>query len=387
MAARLRRGTRRQLPAEAPQRTHASHGPRLAEPRDEHVLERRRNRSHAVSDAAAFSAERRRRSAAVAVADRIEPDVRALAEHLHAEHAGHPLQERRPPGACRRAITSRHRPGSVAAQRVGASSASRRPSCSSATREQRSASSRYGVAITIVMPCARNSASSFQNSRRETGSTPVVGSSSTMSAGSWTSVQASASFCFMPPDSWSASRARNGVSWVSSSSRSRAAAVVAHAVDLGEERDVLVDAQIAVQAEALRQVADRLGEPPMLADRIEAEHADRAARRRCSRPQIIRIVVVLPAPSGPIRPNISPRSTVSDSSPTASDRPYRLTTPVERDGASSARTGSPPRPACRAFSTPVLVVHRHLHAVHELGAVLRGLHVARRELGPSARCS
>ena len=32
--------------------------------------------------------------------------------------------------------------------------------------------------------------------------------------------------------------------------------VVAHAVDLGEERDVLVDGQVAVQAESLREVAD-----------------------------------------------------------------------------------------------------------------------------------
>ncbi len=55
-------------------------------------------------------------------------------------------------------------------------------------------------------PAPRNSASSFQNSRRETGSTPVVGSSSTRIGGSCTSVQASASFCFMPPDSRSASR-------------------------------------------------------------------------------------------------------------------------------------------------------------------------------------
>ena len=44
------------------------------------------------------------------------------------------------------------------------------------------------------------------------------------SCGSCTSVQASASFCFIPPDSRSARRARNGVSCVISSSRSRAAA-------------------------------------------------------------------------------------------------------------------------------------------------------------------
>ena len=68
-------------------------------------------------------------------------------------------------------------------------------------REQRSASSRYGVDIRMVMPWARNCDSSFQNSRRDTGSTPVVGSSSRITWGSWTSVQASASFCFMPPES------------------------------------------------------------------------------------------------------------------------------------------------------------------------------------------
>ena len=72
--------------------------------------------------------------------------------------------------------------------------------------------------IRMVMPCERNSDSSFQNSRLETGSTPVVGSSSRINSGSWTSVHASASFCFMPPDSASASRARNGVSCVMPSS-------------------------------------------------------------------------------------------------------------------------------------------------------------------------
>ena len=73
----------------------------------------------------------------------------------------------------------------------------------------------------IVSPSLRNSDSSFQNSRRDTGSTPVVGSSRMMSLGSCTSVQASASFCFMPPDNWSVRRDRNGVSCVIDSSRSR----------------------------------------------------------------------------------------------------------------------------------------------------------------------
>ena len=126
-------------------------------------------------------------------------------------------------GRGRSTVTSSSSPASAACRCAGRSSASRRPSCSSATRPHRSASSRYGVAMTIVSPFDRNSDSSFQNSRRDTGSTPVVGSSRSRIFGSCTSVHASASFCFIPPESRSARRARNGVSWVISSSRSRAA--------------------------------------------------------------------------------------------------------------------------------------------------------------------
>ena len=123
------------------------------------------------------------------------------------------------------------------------------------------------------MPLARNSESSFQNSRRETGSTPVVGSSSRISSGSWTSVQASASFCFIPPDSRSASRAAKRRQLRHRQQLVAARAVVANAVHLGEERDVLVDGQIAVQTESLREIADALGQRAMRAHRIEAEHA------------------------------------------------------------------------------------------------------------------
>ena len=44
------------------------------------------------------------------------------------------------------------------------------------------------------------------NSRRDSGSTPTVGSSSSSSSGERTSVQASPSFCFMPPESCPAKR-------------------------------------------------------------------------------------------------------------------------------------------------------------------------------------
>ena len=62
------------------------------------------------------------------------------------------------------------------------------------------------MASRMVMPWLESWASASQNSRRETGSTPVVGSSSSRTRGSATSAQASASFCFMPPLSRPASR-------------------------------------------------------------------------------------------------------------------------------------------------------------------------------------
>src|SRR5918995_6491539 len=49
--------------------------------------------------------------------------------------------------------------------------------------------------------------------------------------------------------------------------------VAAQPVDLGEERKVLVDAQIAVEAEALRQISDRARDLSVLADGIVAQEA------------------------------------------------------------------------------------------------------------------
>src|SRR5207245_2877748 len=101
-----------------------------------------------------------------------------------------------------------------------------------------------------------------------------------------------------------------------------------------------------------------------------------------SRPHISRMVVVLPAPSGPIRPNISPRSTDSDSASTAVVRPYRFVTPSRMIAGITASLlqrdlgfhGHP------RLEDAAAIVDRHLHAVHELRALVRRLHVARREL-------
>ena len=50
-----------------------------------------------------------------------------------------------------------------------------------------------------------------QKSRRETGSTPLVGSSRKSTRGVWMRAQARPSFCFMPPDRLPAWRRWKGV--------------------------------------------------------------------------------------------------------------------------------------------------------------------------------
>ena len=51
--------------------------------------------------------------------------------------------------------------------------------------------------------------------------------------------------------------------------------VVSDAVDFGEEGNVLVNAQVAVQREALREVANHSGDVPMLRDGVPAHDPDR----------------------------------------------------------------------------------------------------------------
>ena len=129
--------------------------PPRADALDEDVLERRRDLAdaHALEPASESAA----RAARGGLAPRALGRARASARRTSAR--------RRPPAAADDAATrARERLGEhlehfardrPSRRRVGSSSASSRPSCSSATREQRSASSRYGVAITIVSPCVQ----------------------------------------------------------------------------------------------------------------------------------------------------------------------------------------------------------------------------------------
>src|SRR5437667_7789613 len=89
---------------------------------------------------------------------------------------------------------------------------------------------------------------------------------------------------------------------------------------------------------------------------------------------MIRMVVVFPAPSGPIRPTISPRPTANDNARIASVCPKRLVTarrvtaspaavlayslisaaPEERKGREEPGTQRPLRPQRNAFDVPFL---------------------------------
>src|SRR5215471_4718537 len=94
------------------------------------------------------------------------------------------------------------------------------------------------------------------------------------------------------------------------------------------------------------------------------------------RPQMSRIVVVFPAPSGPMRPNISPRWTESDTPLTAVIAPYRFMTPsstMMSSGKGELRFDGHP-----GLERAAPVVRSHLDAVDELRPLVGGLDVARR---------
>src|SRR6185503_9321297 len=89
-----------------------------------------------------------------------------------------------------------------------------------------------------------------------------------------------------------------------------------------------------------------------------------------SSPHISRIAVVLPAPSEPISPNISPRCTSRVRASSALVVPYFLTTPSN---------------SIAAFIEPELRIHRHPLLQHA-GAVIDGYLDAVDQLRPLVGC-
>ena len=156
--------------------------------------------------------------------------------------------------------------------------------------------------------------------------------------------------------------------------------IVANAVDLGEERDVLVDGQIAVQTEALRQIADALG------DLRDARAPDRGRA-----PQFAGVGVQQPAHQ-PDRRGLA--------GAVGADQPEHLALAhVESEVRRAPCVVAVPLRDARRRTIALIgsfelrvdrhaqlqdaraVVHGDLDAVDELRSLFGGLHVARRELG------
>ena len=88
----------------------------------------------------------------------------------------------------------------------------------------------------------------------------------------------------------------------------RGAQIARHGMQVGEQVEVFRDAEVLVQAERLRHIADRGMHRGCVGRHVVAEHRARCRRVGRSRPAISRSSVVLPAPSGPTRPVMMPGS-------------------------------------------------------------------------------
>ena len=150
-----------------------------------------------------------------------------------------------------------------------------------------------------------------QNRRRDSGSTPEVGSSRNRIGGRCSTAQPSARRCFQPPARVADQRVLAAVSPAMSDREARCARRASrrwHAVDAAEEAQVLGHRQVAVEREFLRHVADalRARASGFCATSMPATMARPPLGR--SRPHRMRMVVDLPAPLGPRKPMISPRA-------------------------------------------------------------------------------
>ena len=149
---------------------------------------------------------------------RRSPNRRTSSPLMRAAPSSSVARRRSPP------VTASSRRGNEAATADGVPRLMARPACMSTISSHIAASSMYGVLTIRASPRPARSRRMRQNSRRLTGSTPVVGSSRISTEGVWINVQLSASFCFMPPESWPARRLRNGSRRLKAiSSRSRSA--------------------------------------------------------------------------------------------------------------------------------------------------------------------
>ena len=225
-----------------------------------------------------------------------------------------------------------------------------------------------------------------QNSRRVTGSTPVVGSSRTAPSGVWISVQRERELLLHAagelPGAAVAERLEpaEGHQLAVARARARRGGTPNRSA---KKRRFSATRQVGVEAEALRHVAEVLLDGPRLARAVVPEHASPCRRRAAAGRRAMRMVVVLPAPSGPIRPQIWPAGTDSESPRTR--RGWRRSSCAGPSSAMAAPlTAGRPRPACpRAAGRRGW--HAQLDGVDQLGAGVARLRVLGRELGLGGR--
>src|SRR6185369_14875219 len=189
-----------------------------------------------------------------------------------------------------------------------------------------------------VSPSAASAWICSQNSRRALGSTQAVGSSSSSSSGSWIRQAASARRCFQPPESWPASCFCRPAS----PSRSRLASTRARRS--GTEYMRATKSRFSRRLRSSQKLKRCVMYPTR---RLMRSLSSRTSRPRqvplppsaFSRPQSMRMKVVLPLPLGPRKPQTSPRRTCRSIAFTTTRSPNFLVMPVTSIASSPSMAG------------------------------------------------
>ena len=178
---------------------------------------------------------------------------------------------------------------------------------------------------------ARKASTRAQNCRRDSGSTPVVGSSRMSRSGSCTSAQHKPSFCFMPPDSLPAGRSRKGLRPVASIRRCRRAARSRAPWPNSRAKKSMFSATDSVGYKLRPKPCGMKATRGASTARSRAWAMSWPSTRtppRCRRltPAISDSSVDLPTPSGPTRPMVCPAGKLSEMWCSAVTSPYRWLT-------------------------------------------------------------
>ena len=229
---------------------------------------------------------------------------RAAAGDLELGDAGQraqPLQPGRVAAARPRSAAAPCRAGRRSARprsagRRGRSRPGRRPAAtSSSSCEERK----------TAQPRSRSSATRARNSSCISGSRPPVGSSRISSSGRWKVARIRPTFCRLPRESWPSGRSR--------SARKRSASSSARPMPSTPRSRAEQPHRLAPRASRGRSRSRRAGCRAGRGSRrcrggCRARRAARCPSVGWIRSSRVRIVVVLPAPLGPRKPNTSPGS-------------------------------------------------------------------------------